>query len=65
MKKTYIIPTLTVVLLNGGAVCQSLIIGSGSSDATSGNGTDLVKGDRAGRGNREDYNVWNDDWSQY
>ena len=64
MKKIYQIPTLEIVQLNGGAVCQSLIIGSGQSSTGSGNGVDLVKGDRGSRSSRQDYNVWNDDWSQ-
>ncbi|MBR2249868.1 MAG: hypothetical protein IJ844_05120 [Prevotella sp.] len=43
MKRIYKNPTVTIVELNGGAVCQSLIIGSGATSETTGDGTDLVK----------------------
>ena len=62
MKKIYQQPTTQVVLLNGGKVCQSLIIGSGGgSDEGTGDGTDLVKEERTNRGS---CNVWDDDWSK-
>jgi len=60
MKKTYIIPTELIVELNSGAICQSLIIGSGNgSDSTTGNGTDLVKEENS---NITDINIWDDEW---
>ena len=63
MKKLYQTPATLIVELNGGALCQTLIIGSGggSNPSTTGNGTDLVKEDAA---SRQDYNVWDDDWSK-
>ena len=62
MKKIYQIPSTMIVELNGGALCQSLIIGSGggSNPNTTGNGTDLVKENTS----TPDYNVWDDDWSK-
>ena len=61
MKKTYKTPVTKLVRLNGGAYCQSLIIGSGVTPAGRGNGTDLVKEDNVSSSSR--YNVWDDDWS--
>ena len=51
MKKIYQNPSTQVVELNGGALCQSLIIGSTKSE---GDGTDLVK---------EGHNSWEDIWT--
>ena len=64
MKKIYQQPTTQVVLINGGNVCESLIIGSGKgSDETTGDGTDLVKENVFDFGSSDDsYNVWDDDW---
>lgn len=61
MKKIYQTPATMIVELNGGALCQTLIIGSGGSDSGSGDGTDLVKEDVV---SRHGYNVWDDDWNQ-
>lgn len=61
MKKIYQTPGIDVVALNGGAICQTLVIGSGNSDSGSGNGEDLVKEDRAF--GDSSYNIWDDDWS--
>ena len=61
MKKAYIIPTLLIAQIS----TETLIATSLGKNAT---GADddvvLVKGDRGGRGSCQDYNVWNDDWSQ-
>ena len=57
------IPTIEVVKLNCGDVCQTLIIGSGDSLQNRGNGTDLVKDDNVSSSSSS-YNVWNDDWSE-
>lgn len=54
MKKTYITPKIEIVPLNGGAVCQSLTIGSGNTDATSGDGNDLVHEESS-------WDIWGDD----
>lgn len=63
MKKTYILPSLRIVGF-GRDICETLLIGSGNTESTSGNGNDLVKEDfSAGRGGRQDYNVWDDNWS--
>ena len=43
MKKIYQNPTMTIVELNGGAVCETLVIGSGKTPQGSGDGTDLTK----------------------
>lgn len=61
MKKIYQTPGIDVVALNGGAICQTLVIGSGNSDSGSGDGEDLVKEDRAF--GDSSYNIWDDDWS--
>ena len=61
MKKIYQQPITTVVLLNGGNVCQSLVIGSGQSDETTGDGNDLIKEDVVQK-DPYHYNVWDDDW---
>ena len=53
-KKIYIIPKMDVVRLGGKAVCQSLIVGSGQTDDSTGNGVDLVKEDRG-------WDIWGDD----
>ena len=58
MKKTYINPTFLVVEINCGAICQ-LLIGSGGTDATTGNGVDLVKEENPPI---NDVNVWDDEW---
>ena len=63
MKKIYQIPAIQVVELNGGAVCQSLIIGSGQSATGRGNGTDLVK-ENTISSTTSNYSVWDDDWSE-
>ncbi len=52
MRKIYVNPTVDVVELNGGAICQSLVIGSAGSE---GDGDDLVKEDRNNRGD-----IWSD-----
>ena len=60
MKKIYMIPTTTTVAVN---VVSSILEGSLQmiNDTTSDGG--WVKGDRGSRSSRQDYNVWNDDWS--
>lgn len=67
MKKIYQNPEIDVVALNGGAICQTLVIGSGKSDSGSGDGVDLVKERHedvsGGNGRGGSYNVWGDDWS--
>ena len=62
MKKTYIIPAELIVELNSGAICQSLIIGSGNSDSSSGNGTDLVKEETGSSWNSGNKSVWDEEW---
>ena len=52
MKKTYIIPALEVVTLGNKALCQNLIIGSGMTDQTTGDGTDLAREERA------EWDIW-------
>lgn len=60
MKKTYMTPAALTVELNCGAICQSLIIGSGNgSDRTTGDGTDLVKEESTPI---TDKNLWDDEW---
>ena len=67
MKKTYIIPETSVVVLSfaDGILNSVSVNGTVSIDITTiegGNGNDAaVKRDR---GSRDAYNVWNDDWSQ-
>ena len=61
MKKIYQNPTTLIVKLNGGAVCDALVVGSGLTSSTRGDGTDLVKEDNVSSSSR--YNVWDDDWS--
>ena len=65
MKKTYIIPATTmVVLTQADGILNTLSGGDtlGYGGQTDGNVTNSdVKRDR---GYRQDYNVWNDDWSQ-
>lgn len=51
MKKTYITPALVVVSLGSGPLCESIIVGSGRTDETTGNGVDLTK----------DQGDWDDD----
>ena len=63
MKKEYIIPTTTTVAVN---VVSTILEGSLQEINTtvSGNRGGWVKEDRGSRGDRsENYNVWNDDWS--
>lgn len=60
MKKIYQAP---IVSINFVRTTHMLALSFDKND-TGSDGTVLVKGDRAGRGNREDYNVWNDDWSK-
>lgn len=60
MKKLYKTPEVLIVELNGGNICQTLVVGSGGSDATTGDGTDLVKEDVS----MPSYNVWDDDWRE-
>lgn len=55
MKKTYIIPTIEVVQLGCGTLCEGLIIGSGNSASTSGDGEDLTKEERS-----DWSDIWND-----
>ena len=45
MKKTYIIPNVRIWNITGGNVCKGMIVGSGNTDATSGDGTVLTKED--------------------
>ena len=67
MKKTYIIPEISVVALSmadGVLINNVSVNGTATMDVTTmtgGNGGDAVKADR---GSRSDYNVWNDDWSK-
>ena len=57
MKKTYIIPTLLITHVSTETlIAQSLTKHSAGADAD----VVLTKGDRS---SRQDYNVWNDDWS--
>ena len=62
MKKIYMIPTTTTVAVN---VVSTIL--EGSLQKMSGTVEDeyggWVKGDRGSRSSRQDYNVWNDDWS--
>ena len=63
MKKTYIKPSELIVTLNCGAICQSLIIGSGNgSDETTGDGTDLVKEETGGTWHTGGKSVWDEEW---
>jgi len=59
MKKTYISPEFLTVELNCGRFCESLIIGSGQTEATRGNGTDLVKEENTTITNKS---VWDNEW---
>ena len=59
MKKTYNKPTFIAIELNCGAVCQSLVVGSGNTPSTSGDGTDLVKEERTPIA---DKSVWDNEW---
>ena len=59
MKKTYTTPTALTVVLNSGDICQSLVIGSGNSDSSSGNGTDLVKEENTSITNKS---IWDEEW---
>lgn len=53
MKKIYIIPTTEVVHFECGELCEGLIIGSGNTPATSGDGADLTK---------EEHSEWSNIW---
>lgn len=54
MKKIYQHPTITIVKLNSGTICQ-LMVGSGNTESTRGNGVDLTKENQNGWGN-----IWDD-----
>jgi len=60
MKKTYISPEFLAVELNSGSICQSLVVGSGNTDASSGDGTDLVKEESSDP--IRDVNLWDEEW---
>ena len=63
MKKKYVQPQLTSCILNmapAAMICVSLYDTAATVDG-SGNLNNEVK---SGRGSRQDYNVWNDDWSK-
>ena len=60
MKKTYINPTLLITQIG-----TEKLIAETLYQYDEGGGDVLVKEDRgASRASRQDYNVWNDDWSQ-
>ena len=64
MKKTYINPSILIVYLKGGNICQLLI-----SSCNDGAGTDYVKQeynsyDEKSNSSSSSYNVWDDDWSK-
>jgi hypothetical protein len=59
MKKTYISPKFLAVELNSGRICDTLIIGSGNTAATRGNGTDLVKEENT---YITDKSLWDEEW---
>ena len=66
MKKTYIFPETTVVVLSVADGVLNYVSENGTATInpgtiSGGDGGDAVKADR---GYRQDYNVWNDDWSQ-
>ncbi len=62
MKKTYISPEFLAVELNCGRFCQTLVVGSGNTDATSGDGTDLVKEENTYNSTVNDVNLWDKEW---
>ncbi len=62
MKKTYIIPELTVVVTE----LKTAILEPSIHDEI-GSGEQLIKGDRGcsqGSSSSDSYNVWNEDWSK-
>ena len=63
MKKTYIIPAVTTTVISTASLLAASPGEFKEQLGTTGVNGDaaLVKGDR---GSRQDYNVWNDDWSQ-
>ena len=61
MKRIYQAPELTITKMQ----MQTPLLLATSETTVEGSNGGWVKGDRsAGRGERQDYNVWNDDWSQ-
>ena len=61
MKKTYIIPELTVQFMElQSLIAESLPIGGDELDE----GDILVKRDRNADNSSDSYNVWNEDWSK-
>jgi len=65
MKRSYITPSMLIVALNGGNICQTLLVGS------VGQGEDYVKQDVSNNASSSSsstgssgYNVWDDDWSK-
>ena len=59
MKKTYIIPVLTLVTLNVEHHLMDL-----SSQGSASISTQEADGDAFVKGTSSNYNVWNDDWSE-
>lgn len=51
MKKIYITPALVVVHLGSGPLCETIIVGSGKTDESTGDGNDLTK----------EFGDWDDD----
>ena len=62
MKKTYISPEFLAVELNCGRFCQTLVVGSGNTEYTRGNGTDLVKEENSGSWNTGSKSIWDNEW---
>ena len=62
MKKTYISPEFLAVELNCGRFCQTLVVGSGNTEYTRGNGTDLVKEENTYNSTVNDVNLWDKEW---
>jgi len=62
MKKTYISPEFLAVELNCGRFCQTLVVGSGQTAATRGNGTDLVKEENTYNSTVNNVNLWDKEW---
>lgn len=61
-KKTYIIPSTSIVVMHPS--CMVAVSIEKTTETFDSENMKFTKEDRAGRGSRSDYNVWNDDWSK-
>ncbi len=64
MKKIYQIPEIEVVLLNGSAICETIVVSGSTAEGDDGGWVKERHEDvSGGTGRGGSYNVWGDDWS--